>query len=223
MKKEFARPQSLVEAAMDGIRSSIIKGDLVLGQSLTESYLTELFSLSKTPIREALTRLKQEGLVVSEIHKGFKVFKMDEQDLSEFCELRLALESQALRTAYKKNRLELILELKNIINEMKVCSKKQDFLQHNLLDTKFHKTFFILASNRYLLEHYDNINSVIETIRTHSIQSLFDKDKLTDVEREHLAILENIESKKLTLALGELGKHINSWFNDRIIKSRITK
>ena len=106
---------------------------------------------------------------------------------------------------------------------MKVCSKKQDFLQHNLLDTKFHKTFFILASNRYLLEHYDNINSVIETIRTHSIQSLFDKDKLTDVEREHLAILENIESKKLTLALGELGKHINSWFNDRIIKSRITK
>ena len=112
MKKEFARPQSLVEAAMDGIRSSIIKGDLVLGQSLTESYLTELFSLSKTPIREALTRLKQEGLVVSEIHKGFKVFKMDEQDLSEFCELRLALESQALRTAYKKKQIRINSRIK---------------------------------------------------------------------------------------------------------------
>jgi len=223
MKKEFKRPLSLVEAAMEGIRGSIIKGELGLGQQLTETYLTELFSLSKTPIREALARLKSEGLVVSEVHKGFKVFKMDEQDLSEFCELRLALESQALRSAYKINRLGLIKELKIIIKDMKGCAKNNDFFQHNLLDTKFHKTFFIVASNRYLLEHYDNINSVIETIRTHSIQSLFDKDKLTDVEREHLAILKNIEAKKLTLAIDELEKHINSWFNDRIIKSKITK
>tara|TARA_B100001142_G_scaffold282991_1_gene295731 strand:+ start:210 stop:881 length:672 start_codon:yes stop_codon:yes gene_type:complete len=223
MKKRFTRPQTFVEAAMDGIRSSIIKGDLLLGQPLTESYLTESFSLSKTPIREALTRLKQEGLVVSEHHKGFKVFKMDEQDLSEFCELRLALESQALKTAYKKNRLELIQQLKNIINEMQACAKKKDFIQYNLLDTKFHKTFFILASNRYLLEHYDNINSIIETIRTYSTQSLLEKDKLTDVVREHLAILKNIESKKLSLALRELGKHINSWYDNRIIKSGITK
>ena len=223
MKKEFKRPLSLVEAAMEGIRGSIIKGELGLGQQLTETYLTELFSLSKTPIREALARLKSEGLVVSELHKGFKVFEMDEQDLSEFCELRLALESQALRSAYKINRLGLIKELKKIIKDMKGSAKNNDFFQHNLLDTKFHKTFFILASNRYLLEHYDNINSVIETIRTHSIQSLFDKDKLTDVEREHLAILKNIEAKKLTLALDELEKHINSWFDDRIIKSKITK
>ena len=43
---------------------------------------------------------------------------------------------------------------------MQACAKKQDFIQYNLLDTKFHKTFFILASNRYLLEHYDNINSI---------------------------------------------------------------
>ena len=223
MKKEFKRPLSLVEAAMEGIRGSIIKGELGLGQQLTETYLSELFSLSKTPIREALARLKSEGLVVSELHKGFKVFEMDEQDLSEFCELRLALESQALRSAYKINRLGLIKELKKIIKDLKGSAKNNDFSLHNLLDTKFHKTFFILASNRYLLEHYYNINSIIETIRTHSIQSLFDKDKLTDVEREHLAILKNIEAKKLTLALDELEEHINSWFNDRIIKSRITK
>ena len=222
MKKEFKRPLSFVEAAMEGIRGSIIKVELGLGQQLTETYLTELFSLSKTPIREALARLKSEGLVVSEVHKGFKVFEMDEQDLSEFCELRLALESQALRTAYKINRLGLIKKKKKIIKDMKGSAKNNDFFQHNLLDTKFHKTFFILASNRYLLAHYDNINSVIETIRTHSIQSLFDKDKLTDVEREHLAILKNIEAKKLTLALDELEKHINSWFDDRIIISRLT-
>ena len=57
MVKEFKRPKSLVEASMGGIRSSIIKGELALGQQLTESYLAELFGLSKTPIREALVLL----------------------------------------------------------------------------------------------------------------------------------------------------------------------
>ena len=118
MIKKLKRPQSLVEAAMDGIRSSIIKGELGLGQQLTESYLAELFGFSKTPIREALALLKSEGLVVSEVHKGFRVFKMDEKELSEFCELRFALESQALSSSFTKNRLKLIRKLKNIIKEM---------------------------------------------------------------------------------------------------------
>ena len=221
MKQNFVRPLSLVEAAMESIRSSIIKGELGLGQQLTENFLTEILSLSATPIREALTRLKSEGLVVSKMHKGFKVFKMDEQDLSEFCELRLALETQALKSAYKNNRSGLIKELKKIIKVMKVYAKKNDFVQHNLLDTKFHKTFFNLSSNRYLLDHYNKINSVIETIRTHTTRSQFDKDVYTESEKEHLAILKNIEAQNITLALDELEKHINSWFNDRIIKSKL--
>ena len=168
MVKEFKRPKSLVEASMGGIRSSIIKGELALGQQLTESYLAELFGLSKTPIREALALLKSEGLVVSEVHKGFRVFKMDEQELLEFCELRLALESQALSTAFTKNRIKLVINLKIIVKEMEKSTKKVDMKQYNSLDTKFHKLFFILSSNRYLLKHYESINGIIETIRTHT-------------------------------------------------------
>ena len=93
MIEEFERPLSLVEATMKGIRSAIIGGNLSLGEQLTESYLQKSFGFSKTPIREALAQLKAEGIVVSVVHKGFKVFKMDEKELSEFCEFRLALES----------------------------------------------------------------------------------------------------------------------------------
>ena len=109
---------------MDAIRNSIINEYLALGQQLTESYLQKSFGFSKTPIREALTELKAEGLVVSEVHKGFRVFKMDEKELIEFCELRLALESQALRFAYKNNRLELVRGLEILINDLKVSIKK---------------------------------------------------------------------------------------------------
>ena len=83
MIKEFKRPLSMVEATMNVIRSLIINGELSLGQQLTESYLRKSLGLSKTPIREALAQLKAEGIVVSEVHKGFRVFKMDEKELSE--------------------------------------------------------------------------------------------------------------------------------------------
>jgi len=152
MTEEFKRPPSLVEATMNGIRSAIIGGKLSLGQQLTESYLQKSFGFSKTPIREALAQLKAEGIVVSEVHKGFKVFKMDEKELSEFCEYRLALESQALKSAYIKSRLELVRGLGDLIKEFKESIKENDFVKYNLIDTKFHKSFFILSSNRYLIK-----------------------------------------------------------------------
>ena len=220
MIEEFKRPLSLVEAAMDGVRSSIINGNLSLGQQLTESYLQKSFGFSKTPIREALAQLKAEGLVVAEVHKGFRVFKMNEKELSEFCEFRLALESQALRAAYKNNRLELVKELKEFVEEFKESIKENDFVKYNLTDTKFHKSFFILSSNRYLIKNYENINGIIETIRTHSGAIIVKNEGLSEI-KGHISIFKHIEEKKLNLALDELDDHINSWHYNIIIKSSL--
>ena len=220
MNEEFKRPLSLVEATKDAIRSSIINGKLSLGQQITESFLQKTFGLSKTPVRESLALLKGEGLVVSEIHKGFRVFKMDEKELSEFCEYRLALESQALRTAYNNKRLELVKELKNYIKEFEESIKKNDFVKYNLTDTKYHKSFFLLSSNRYLLKTYENINGIIETIRNHSGAFLVKNVGLGSI-KGHKLICNHIKEKNLNLALDELDKHINGWHDDRIIKSSL--
>jgi DNA-binding GntR family transcriptional regulator len=217
MNEEFKRPLSLVEATKDAIRSSIINGKLSLGQQITESFLQKTFGLSKTPIRESLALLKGEGLVVSELHKGFRVFKMDEKDLSEFCEYRLALESQALKIADNNNRLELVKELKKFIKEFEESIKKNDFVKYNLTDTKYHKSFFLLSSNRYLLKTYENINGIIETIRNHSAAFLVKNVDLGSI-KGHKLIHNHIKGKNLNLALNELDKHINSWHDDRIIK-----
>jgi len=219
MLEGFKRPVSLVEATMDGIRRSIINGDLSLGQQLTESYLQKSFGFSKTPIREALAQLKAEGIVVAEVNKGFRVFKMDEKELSEFCEYRLALESQALRSAYNNNKLELARVLKDFVNGFKKSIKENDLVKYNLTDTKFHKSFFILSSNRYLIKNYENINSIIETIRTHTGPGINDNYKLIDALNGHISICKHIKAKNLNLALEELDKHINSWHDDRITKS----
>ena len=201
MIEEFKRPLSLVEATMNGIRSSIINGKLSLGQQITESYLQKTFGYSKTPIREALALLKAEGLVVSEVHKGFRVFKMDKKELSEFCEFRLALESQALRSAYKNNRSELVKELKNCIKEFEECIKENHIEKYHLIDTKFHKTIFIQSSNRYLKNCFEKSTGVLDTIRA---QNLLPPPPIDP--KGHIAILKQIEEKNLNLALDELEK-----------------
>ena len=220
MLEGFKRPVSLVEATMDGIRRSIINGDLSLGQQLTESYLQKSFGFSKTPIREALAQLKAEGIVVAEVNKGFRVFKMDEKELSEFCEYRLALESQALRAAYKNNRLELIKELEDFLKKFEESIKQNNFVKFNSTDSKFHKSFFILSSNRYLIKNYENINSIIETIRTHSGAAIVKNAGLGSI-KGHISIFKHIKENNLNMALNELDKHINSWHDDRIIKSSL--
>ena len=201
MIEEFKRPLSFVEATMNGIRSSIINGKLSLGQQITESYLQKTFGYSKTPIREALALLKAEGLVVSEVHKGFRVFKMDKKELSEFCEFRLALESQALRSAYKNNRSELVKELKNCIKEFEECIKENHIEKYHLIDTKFHKTIFIQSSNRYLKNCFEKSTGVLDTIRA---QNLLPPPPIEP--KGHIAILKQIEEKNLNLALDELEK-----------------
>ena len=91
------RPESLVQVARDAIRKGIIRKELKLGQPLKEASLVQALEISNTPVREALSLLKSEGLVVSELHKGYRVFTMNHEELVHFCELRFALESRALR------------------------------------------------------------------------------------------------------------------------------
>ena len=189
MIKKIKRPISMAEAAMKGIRSSIIKGELGLGQQLTESYLAELFGFSKTPIREGLALLKSEGLVVSEVHKGFRVFKMDENELSEFCELRFALESQALSSSFTKNRLKLIRKLKKLIKEMEDCTKNKTYSLH--------------------------IIGMSETIRTHTQNH---NHSIISSLNDHKEIFYYIEENNISKANDALDSHINYWINDRLEK-----
>ena len=101
------RPKSLVQVARDAIRKGIIRKELKLGQPLKEASLVQALEISNTPVREALSLLKSEGLVVSELHKGYRVFTMNHEDLVHFCKLRFAPESPAFRYGVEHDLLGL--------------------------------------------------------------------------------------------------------------------
>lgn len=82
----LARPKSLRELALEYLRNRIIDGTLKMGQTLSERGISEELSVSKSPVREALAQLRDEGLVSIEPQKGARVFTLSEAEVTQICD-----------------------------------------------------------------------------------------------------------------------------------------
>ncbi len=101
--KVITRPKSLTENVAENLRYSIVSGELKLGQPLSEASLSETFGVSKTPVREALFILKQEGLIDIIPQKGSFVFQPDEKSIVELCNFRSYLEPIAIEESMRND------------------------------------------------------------------------------------------------------------------------
>jgi DNA-binding GntR family transcriptional regulator len=95
-RDESVTAQDLVLASM---RKAILSGVLGPGVRLRQEELADVFGTSRIPVREALRALEYEGLVTSEPHRGFTVTALDADDVEEVYDLRILLESHAVRLA----------------------------------------------------------------------------------------------------------------------------
>ncbi len=202
------RPKSLVQIAQDAIRRGIIQKELKLGQPLKEAALARPLQISNTPVREALSLLKAEGLVVSVPHKGYRVFTLNQDELVAFCELRFTLEAQALRYGIERNPKELVQKLHGILLKMQKNQDESMREEYLNLDTLFHISFFKACQNDFLLGHYQKINSMIETMR-HYI-SISNEATQKSLEN-HEAIVNEIDQGRIPKAIEFLEDHIVSW------------
>ena len=202
------RPKSLVQIAQDAIRRGIIQKELKLGQPLKEAALARPLQISNTPVREALSILKAEGLVVSVPHKGYRVFTLNQEELVAFCELRFTLEAQALRYGIERNPKELVQKLHGILLKMQKNQDESMREEYLNLDTLFHMSFFKACQNDFLLRHYKKINSMIETMR-HYI-SISNEATQKSLEN-HEAIVNEIDQGRIQKAIELLENHIVSW------------
>jgi len=95
-------PQAPGQAAYSQIRQAIVEGRYKPGQRLIEQRIAEQFSLSRTPVREALRRLEAEGLVLSEPNRGAIVRTLSMEDVSDLYGLRARLEAYAAELAAER-------------------------------------------------------------------------------------------------------------------------
>jgi DNA-binding GntR family transcriptional regulator len=127
---DTARANSVTaqDLVLSAVREAILAGIFEPGTRLRQEELAEMFGTSRIPVREALRALEYEGLVRSEPHRGFTVTALDADDVEEVYDLRILLESHALRLALPLLTDEDLAELESLYNEMTTAADPDEQL-----------------------------------------------------------------------------------------------
>jgi DNA-binding GntR family transcriptional regulator len=144
----------LRDLVVEAIRDAIIQGKLKPGDKIPEVELAEQLGVSRTPIREAIRILEQQGLVKTRPKNGTYIARLNPDELRDSLLVRAALEElavrQALAQATEETWLALCDALENVVAAMKDALEGGDKIAEIELDTKFHTLLIDGASNNYL-------------------------------------------------------------------------
>ena len=138
------------EAAARSLREDILSGAIPAGTRLGEAELAGRLSVSRTPVREALSRLAAEGLVELQPNRGARVMSWSRDELRRIFELRLQLEPHAVRQAVPNlgaNDLATLDQLAQTMHRRGRPGKQQDLDAIVELNRRFHGLFIDRAEN----------------------------------------------------------------------------
>ncbi len=219
---KIERPKSLTEIATDRLRDDIISGRIGLGEALSEGTLAETLGISRTPIREALMRLQTEGLVSVVPQTGTFVFTVDAKQLRDICDVRVALETMALRLALERDPAGLAGALTDVVAAMTDARAADDPAGYLRLDSRFHLTLFAHCDNAYLSDANQVIAARMAALRN---RLGTDPAHMKKSFEEHKAIAKAVKrgnaDKAIAVLEGHIGRKEGSyWQTDRAAEPR---
>ena len=217
--------RTLRDIAYDSIKEAIMKHELMPGETLTITNLSAKLGISQTPVREAVVRLSNEGILDYEANKRIKVSQILKEDVCEIYEARRLFEihiSRKLVSLVKKNNnlKRQLLALK--AETLNLMETEQDPEQYAIIDLKLHELFLDMTDNGILKELFYIVGNKALRIRTFVEATNKDKgtpgDTLRPSAHEHLAIIEAILSGRQAPVIVAVENHlINS--QKRTLKS----
>ena len=151
-KKTGLNHSPLTQQLVEALREKIMSGELASGERLVEERLSEEFSVSRMPVREALRQLASSGLVIIEPRRGASVAKFHGDLLRELVEVRATLEALNARLAAKRHDPEQIAALEALLAEGTKNAHTGDGDVLAVLNQKFHFALGKIAANSVLQE-----------------------------------------------------------------------
>jgi DNA-binding GntR family transcriptional regulator len=149
-------PQLNYIQAYESIRDKILNGELTGGTKLTEERLAEELGVSRTPVREAIRKLEQEGLV-----KQKRVVNPSVSDLRHLFHVRILLEGNAARLAASYMTEEALVRLKECIDIAK-SGTTDEIMKAN---EEFHNSIVGASHNPVMIDIIDRMQSIIYLFR----------------------------------------------------------
>lgn len=147
----IARRKTTKEIVYDQLKRSILSGELDPNQMMTETSLAESLHISRTPVREAVGDLTKEGLLIHIPRKGFKVRRIDEDDMEQILYLRISIEMRSVKMLIDHITDEELKKLDALIDEQQIAIQNNDRIRYIELDQILHRHLLKL-SNQNILE-----------------------------------------------------------------------
>ncbi len=144
--------QNLADAVADRIRTAIWSGQYQPGDRLVERRLAHEFGISHIPLREALARLTEEGLVERLPRRGARVASLTPRMLEEVSSLRVVLEQFVIRRLKDRFTPEAYLELQGVVDRMVKAAEDHDLVRVHEIDQEFHQRLWELTDHTLLVE-----------------------------------------------------------------------
>lgn len=202
----FSNSFSLTDEIADIIRERILKGEYRIGEKIKENQIATELKVSRTPIREAFKQLENEGLIDYIPNRGCFAKGFTKQDIEDIYAVRKALEVLAVEWAVSRITPEEIRELKAQSDLMEFYITRKDSKKVLEINTDFHDIIYNAAGSRFMAQVLRSYKEYIEQTR----KVLFsDPNSLTEVFKEHEAILKAIEKGDAEEAKEAMARHLD--------------
>lgn len=198
----------------DQLRELIVQGAFSPGQQVNESALASQLNTSRGPLREALQRLCQEGILVSKRNRGVFVLELSNEDIKEIYAVREAVELAAANTLLESGSdqvTDTCRELKGIIKNMAKQVAASDWQAIARLDMQFHTAFVSGTGNTRLIRIY-------ETLAAESRMCILSLEvaypRVDALVQEHQNILDLLEARDHGGLLQAIKRHMQKAVED---------
>lgn len=199
------------------LREMILAGDLPSGERIAELAIVERLGVSRTPIRAALMRLEQEGLLQALPHGGYAVRSFSERDVSDAIEMRGTLEGLAARVAAERGAApevlaqarECLAEIDEVLHHSSLDD--EDFTRYVALNQRFHALLSALAASEVIARELERVvhlpfasPSGFVVLQANSPQA---RDMLVVAQDQHRQVLDAIERREGARAEAIMREH----------------
>ncbi len=156
--------QPLYKIVYNKLREAILNGQLAPGTKLVEQAISSRMQISKTPVREAIRELAQEGLISFKARHGITVINFTESDIEELVTFRAALEVLGVRLAKNNWTKEDTSALNSILDKIVQAEKALNYSELPNLDIEFHHYIIKRSNNQRLLKAWKDIASQMNVL-----------------------------------------------------------
>lgn len=208
MNSKIDKDMPLKEKAYLKLKDKIIKCKLQPGEMINEIELAEKFSMSRTPVREAILKLSSEDLVTIYPRKGIMVSEITLKDIREVFQIRELIEPEAAKKFHNNMSEEYLISMRKKFEEIEFQLIGDVALKYYDLDIEFHKYIIASTKNDMLIEFMDKIYDRDYRIRVKStlmIEDIEDRSK-----PEHFEVIDALLSGNSENIYNTLKTHLEN-------------